>query len=239
MAIDGKRPVLYLFPSVLGDTSPHEVLSGTALRTIKRIRHFVVEDVRTSRRLLRAIDRKIDIDGLIFHELNEHTQEEEIPGLLQPLKDGFDLGLLSEAGLPCIADPGSRLVSYAHKAGFSVRPFPGPSSIYLALMASGFNGQAFVFHGYLPVSKSSRTRKIREMESDILKNGRTQLFIETPYRNNQLLKSLVETCKDPMLLCVAINLTTPEEKVVVKSIGEWKRSLPELHKQPAVFLLYH
>jgi 16S rRNA (cytidine1402-2'-O)-methyltransferase len=188
---------------------------------------------------LKSIDRSIEIDDLHFSELNEHTAEDEIPGLLEPLRKGHDLGLLSEAGLPCIADPGSRLVSLAHMSGFHVRPFPGPSSIYLALMASGFNGQAFVFHGYLPVNKGNRVKKIREMEVDILKNGRTQLFIETPYRNNQLLKSLVDTCKDSILLCVASNLTSSDEMVSVKAIRDWKNTLPDLHKRPAVFLLYH
>jgi 16S rRNA (cytidine1402-2'-O)-methyltransferase len=233
------QPVLFLFPSVLGSISPRDVISDRVLETIKSIRHFVVEDIRTSRRFLKSIDKTTDIDDLHFSELNEHTREDEIPGLLEPMHNGHNLGLLSEAGLPCVADPGSLLVAYAHRLGFQVKPFPGPSSIYLALMASGFNGQKFVFHGYLPVNKAGRTSKIKEMETDILKNGRTQLFIETPYRNNQLIKSLVETCKDTTLLCIASNLTTSEETVGVKTIRDWKRSLPDLNKKPAVFLLYH
>lgn len=232
-------PVLYLIPAMLGDTLPEDILPSVVIRTLGKLTHFVVEDIRTARRLLKSIDKSMDIDSLHFYILNEHTRPEELPPLLEPLKEGNDMGLLSEAGLPCVADPGSRLVHLAHLAGFKVKPLSGPSSIYLALMASGFNGQEFTFHGYLPVDSKARKQKIREMEADTARHGRTQIFIETPYRNNQLMKSLVQACKDPTLLCVACNLTTEQEMIRVQSIGEWKKDMPDLHKRPAVFLLYH
>jgi 16S rRNA (cytidine1402-2'-O)-methyltransferase len=232
-------PVLYLIPSHLGEGSPPGMLPAVIAETISGLRYFVAEDLRTARRFLKSVDRKTDIDSLHFSLLNEHTKPEEIPGLLKPLKEGADLGLLSEAGLPCIADPGAQLVKLAHQAGFRVKPLPGPSSIYLALMASGFNGQNFVFHGYLPVDKQQRAMKIREIESDMLKNDRTQVFIEAPYRNNQLLSGLLKTCRDTTLLCIASDLTTKREKITVKPVGQWKGNEPDLHKVPAVFLLYY
>jgi len=213
-------------------------MPGMLDEILQRVKYYVVEDIRTARRFLKFVDKKIDIDQRNFAVLNEHTTEEEIPHLLKPLEDGYDMAILSEAGLPCVADPGSKLVRLAHLAGFLVRPIPGPSSIYLALMASGFNGQNFVFHGYLPIDKNERAQKIRELELDINRNDRTQIFIETPYRNNQLLSSLLKYCSDSVLLCIASNLTAAEEMIVVKPVGRWKKELPELHKVPAVFLLY-
>ena len=231
-------PVLYLIPAMLGDTAPQEVLPTSVTDTVLKLKHFVVEDIRSARRLLKIIDQHIDIDSLGFYLLNEHTLPEELPALLGPLQAGEDLGLLSEAGLPCVADPGSRLVALTHQAGFRVKPLTGPSSLYLALMASGFNGQAFIFHGYLPVENKARAQKIKEMENDMLRHGRTQIFIETPYRNNQLLKSLVQSCKDTTRLCIASDLTTEQESVRVKYVSDWRRTLPDLHKRPAVFLIY-
>ena len=234
-----KHPVLYLIPSGLGNIRPSEVLPQVVKETLRRCRHFIVEDVRTARRFIRSVDKSIGIDQLKFFLLNEHTQAMEIPGLLEPLHQGYDMGLLSEAGLPCVADPGSLLVSLAHQAGFVVKPLPGASSIMLGLMASGFNGQKFIFHGYLPVDKRSRKQKIREMEADMMQHDRTQILIETPYRNNQLVQSLVTTCKPSTLLCIASNLTTEQEKITVKSIAYWKDRMPDLNKIPAVFLLYY
>jgi 16S rRNA (cytidine1402-2'-O)-methyltransferase len=233
------KPVLYLIPSLLGEQSSVDTLPPVISDTLRKVKHFIVEDVRTARRFIKAVDRSIDIDSLEFFILNEHTSPEEIASLLKPLEEGHDTGLVSDAGLPCVADPGSQLVRMAHHAGFTVRPLPGPSSIFLALMASGFNGQNFIFHGYLPVDKAQRTQKIREMEADILKHDRTQVFIETPYRNRQLLESLMQACRESTLLCVARNLACEEEKIMVNTIGRWKTRIPEINKIPAVFLLYH
>lgn len=231
-------PVLYLIPGRLGEDAPMETVPPAVTRTIRELSWFIVEDLRSARRFLKAVDKSLDVERLHFSLLNEHTRPEELEDLLEPLRQGHDAGLLSEAGLPCVADPGSQLVSLAHRQGFTVRPLPGPSSIYLALMASGFNGQQFIFHGYLPAEKSRRAQKIREIESDMLRNDRTQLFIETPYRNRQLFESLLQTCRETTLLCIACNLSSEDEKVMVHTIGWWKENIPDLNKIPAVFLLY-
>ena len=229
-----KNPVLYLIPGSLGSEQPAMSVSPEVRQVIKQLKNFIVEDLRSARRFIRSVDKEINIDALDFSLLNEHTEDMEVAGLLKPLQEGHDTGLLSEAGLPCVADPGSNLVTLAHQAGFTVKPLPGPSSIYLALMASGFNGQNYVFHGYLPIDKHERAQKIREM-----KNDRTQIFIEAPYRNNQLLQSLVRTCNGSTLLCIASGLTTEKERIIVKPVGQWKDNAPDLNKIPAVFLLYH
>jgi 16S rRNA (cytidine1402-2'-O)-methyltransferase len=234
-----KNPVLYLIPSLLGENSPVGTLPPVIGDTIRKLRYFIVEDIRTARRFFKAVDKSIDIDSLQFSTLNEHTTPQEITLLLKPLEEGHDAGLVSEAGLPCVADPGSQLVRLAHESGYTVRPLPGPSSIFLALMASGFNGQNFIFNGYLPVDRALRSHKIREMEADTLKNDRTQVFIETPYRNRQLLESLLQTCRESTLLCIAINLACEDEKIMVNTIGGWKSRIPEINKVPAVFMLYH
>jgi 16S rRNA (cytidine1402-2'-O)-methyltransferase len=239
MADQTRKPVLYLLPSLLGDTTPSDVLPELVISTIRRIKHFIVEDIRTSRRFIKAIDKSIDINGLQFYILNEHTSDEELPLMLEPLISGHDTGLLSEAGLPCVADPGAKLVGLAHQSGFQVKPLTGPSSIYLALMASGFNGQNFIFHGYLPVDKQQRVKKIKEIEADTHRLDRTQIFIEAPYRNNQLLQSIIQTCNNETMLCIASDLTTKNEIISIKPIKEWKASLPDFHKKPVVFLLYH
>jgi 16S rRNA (cytidine1402-2'-O)-methyltransferase len=233
------KPVLYLIPSLLGEGSPVSALPPVIGETIRNLKHFIVEDIRSARRFFKAVDRSADIDAMKFYLLNEHTSPEEISVLLGPLADGHDVGLVSEAGLPCVADPGSLLVRLARQAGYTIKPLPGPSSIFLALMASGFNGQNFLFHGYLPVEKGPRTQKIREMEADIAKNDRTQIFIETPYRNRQLLESLIQTCRESTLLCVAANLACENEEILVDAVGRWKLKAPDLNKIPAVFLLYH
>lgn len=234
-----KKPVLYLIPSNLSESALPGMVPPITAETARRLSFLVVEDLRSARRYLKSLDKEIDLSKIEFLLLNEHTREEDIPGLLEPMRKGHSLGLLSEAGLPAVADPGAQLVKAAHQAGFDVKPLPGPSSIYLGLMASGFNGQNFIFHGYLPKEKNQRIQKIREMEADIARYGRTQIFIETPYRNMSLLESLIFNCREATLLCIASELTTDRESVRVKTISAWKEALPEIHKVPAVFLLYH
>ena len=233
------KGTLYLIPSTLGEDSPLEVLPPVIAQITGKLKNFIVEDVRTARRFLKRINREIVIDELTFLELNEHTPVQEIMDLLTPLLEGKDAGLLSEAGLPCVADPGSTLVSYAHENDIKVVPLTGPSSIFLALMASGFNGQNFVFHGYLPVDKRERIQKIKEIESAAYQKNQTQIFIETPYRNNQMMESLIAACKPETKICVAFDLTLPGETIIQSTAKRLNMNTrPDLNKKPAVFLLY-
>lgn len=233
-----KKGVLYLLPATLGDSGADQVIPAANVRVIQSLRHFIAEDVRSARRFLKKAFPGIVINDLSFGELNEHTLPRDIPGLLKPLEDGHDTGLLPEAGMPCVADPGAVIVEMAHKAGIRVVPLTGPSSILMALAASGFNGQQFAFLGYLPADSGERTGRIRDIEKTARQTGQTQIFIETPYRNDQMLQSLLMNCLPDTRLCVAVNLTMPDELIISKSIRDWKASQrPGLHKKPAVFLL--
>jgi 16S rRNA (cytidine1402-2'-O)-methyltransferase len=229
---------LYLIPTLLGDTSPREVLPAGLGDILARIIHFVVEDLRSARRFLKKIDRDANIDNMHFFLLNEHSSPEEAEEILEVLRQGHDAGLLSEAGLPCIADPGSGLVSMAHAQGIRVIPLSGPSSITLALMASGFNGQNFAFRGYLPVDTKMRAAAIRKMEQSAYREDQTQIFIETPYRNMQIFNALIVNCLPETRLCIAANLSCENEMISTRSIRKWKENPPMLNKQPAVFLIY-
>lgn len=233
------KSTLYLIPSLLGKASPKEIIPAANIKIIEDLSYFIVEDVRSARRFLKKLLPVINIDRLTFNILNEHTRPEEIPSMLGPLQEGHDIGLISEAGLPCVADPGSLLVSLAHQNGIRVTPLIGPSSLFLALMASGFNGQNFAFTGYLPIDKKERRMKIKELEASVYQYDQTQIFIETPYRNKHLLDSLLETCKPHTRICIAVDLTLPSELIISQTVQEWKRikSL-DFHKRPAVFLLY-
>jgi 16S rRNA (cytidine1402-2'-O)-methyltransferase len=233
------KGTLYLIPSTLGEDSPLNVIPPIIPQVIDKLKYFIVEDVRTARRYLKKILPIINIDNLSFQVLDEHTPPEEIGSLLSPLLEGHDVGLLSEAGLPCVADPGSALVGYAHEQGIKVVPLSGPSSIFLALMASGFNGQNFAFHGYLPVDKKERILKIKELEAASYQKDQTQIFIETPYRNNQMLEALLQTCKPETILCVAFDLNLPGETIIRNTAKRWNNdNRMDLNKKPAVFLLY-
>lgn len=233
------KGTLFLIPSGLGENASPGSLPPDILSVAARLNHFVVEDLRTARRFLKSILPSINIDSLSFQVLDEHTRPENISSLLGPIMEGHDLGLLSEAGLPCVADPGAMLVSHAHEKEIKVVPLTGPSSIFLALMASGFNGQNFTFHGYLPVDKRERVQKIKELESAVFQKDQTQIFIETPYRNNQMLESLIQACKPQTRICVAYDLTLPGETVISRTAAQWQKHHPaDLRKKPAVFLLY-
>jgi len=233
------KGILYLIPSTLGETSPVSNIPEHNLGIIEKLHHFVVEDLRTARRFLRKVMHGINIDAKTFQILNEHTRPEEISALLTPLMEGQDMGLLSEAGLPCVADPGALLVSHAHENGIKVVPLSGPSSVFLALMASGFNGQNFAFCGYLPIDKKERISKIRELESSAYQHDQTQIFIETPYRNQQMMEALVETCRPQTKICIAFDLTLPGETVITYTAKQWNMNKwPDIQKKPAVFLLY-
>lgn len=229
---------LYLIPSLLGDTPVDKVLPEYNHGIILGIKHFIVEDVRSARRFLKTVDRNIDIDSLTFCTLNTHTKPEEISDMLAPLEAGNAMGVISEAGCPAVADPGADVVAIAHKKGLPVIPLVGPSSIILSVMASGFSGQSFAFNGYLPIEQTQRVRRIRLLEQRAYNEAQTQIFIETPYRNNRMLQDIVGTCRPDTQVCVAANLTCNDEYVQTKSVLEWKKKMPELPKVPCIFLIY-
>jgi 16S rRNA (cytidine1402-2'-O)-methyltransferase len=229
---------LYLIPTTLGDQKIEYVLPGNNSLIVKNIRYFIVEDLRTARRYLKKIDPNINIDEIHFSELNEHTDKNELEELLSPLKHGHDVGIISEAGCPGIADPGADIVSLAHERKIRVIPLVGPSSVLLSLMASGMNGQNFAFIGYLPIKKSERIKSIRDIEKRSAIEKQTQIFIETPYRNTILLEELVNTLNDQTKLCIAVDLTLESESICTQTIASWKKKLPTINKRPAIFLIH-
>lgn len=228
---------LFLIPNVLSGGDWQNVLPVSVFNVLGETRYFIVEDIRTVRRFLKHINRDVNIDALTFFELNKFTRPGDLPGFLEPAERGFNIGIVSEAGCPCIADPGAEIVKIAHRKGIQVVPLVGPSSVLLALMASGLNGQNFAFNGYLPVKPHERAKAISALEKKARIEAGTQIFIETPYRNQQLVADLLKTCQPTTLLCIAANLTGEDEFVVTKSIGEWKNTVPDLNKQPTIFLL--
>ncbi len=228
---------LYLIPNLLGDTPWQEVLPPTLPGILASLGHFIVEDSRNARRFLKKLDPGTAIDQLTFYELNENSGREERERLDRLFESGEDAGLISEAGCPAVADPGAMAVRMAHRKNYRIIPLAGPSSILLALMASGLNGQSFAFAGYLPVKQQARIRKIKELEKAMLRLGQSQIFIETPYRNNPLLKDLLSGCHPSTCLCIASNLTTGQEQIRTRTIAEWKENIPELDKQPSIFIL--
>jgi 16S rRNA (cytidine1402-2'-O)-methyltransferase len=229
---------LYLLPVTLGGNDLEAVLPAQVIEIARRLDTFVVENEKSARQFLSLVKTVKPVRELALLLLNEHTPEKDLPALLAPLLHGHDVGLLSEAGCPGIADPGADLVQLAQQRNVSVVPLVGPSSILLALMASGMNGQRFTFLGYLPAEKSGRIQKIREIEKRSLQDGETQIFIEAPYRNQHLLQDILETCRPETRLCIACNISLESEMIQSKSIANWKQSVPpDLHKQPTVFLL--
>lgn len=232
------KAALYLIPVTLGETTAERVLPEYNKDIIRGIRHYIVENIRSARRFLKLVDQSIEIDELTFYELNKHTNLDEIGNYLYPLTQGQSVGVISEAGCPAIADPGSDVVAIAQKKNYTVVPLIGPSSILLSLMGSGFNGQSFAFHGYLPIDSKDRKQKIEQMETRIFKEHQTQLFIETPYRNDKLVDDLLKFCNQNVKLCIAMNLTCEDEYIKTMPIQNWKKNLPDMNKKPCIFLLY-
>ena len=229
---------LYLLPVTLGDTAIEKVLPSYNKEIILGIKHFIVEDVRSARRFLKKVDRDINIDELSFYPLNKHTSPEDISGYLKPLIDGNSMGVISEAGCPAVADPGADVVAIAQRKNLKVVPLVGPSSIILSVMGSGFNGQSFAFHGYLPIDASERTNTIKKLEGRIYSEHQTQLFIETPYRNNKLAEELIRTCRPSTKLCIASNITCEDEYIHTRPVKEWAGKVPDLSKKPTIFVIY-
>jgi len=228
---------IYLFPATLGDVPAEACLPAYNTRVLNLIDVFVVEELRTARRFLKKAGYTGSIDDITFFLLNEHTSDEEVGAYLKPAEEGKDIGLMSEAGLPCVADPGNKLVSLAHQKGIRVIPLTGPSSLMLALMASGFSGQHFTFHGYLPVKTPDRTKALKMIEREVRQTGNPQIFIETPYRNMAMFQSIVETCHPDIRLCIAADITLEDEFIGTMPVQRWKSHIPDIQKKPAVFIL--
>ena len=229
---------LYLIPVPLSEGAVENVLPASNLALVGEIKHFIVENVRSARRFLKKCDRSINIDELTFYELNRHTDPNVIADYLQPLEHGEAMGVISEAGCPAIADPGADVVAIAQRKGLKVRPLVGPSSILMGLMGSGFNGQSFAFVGYLPIDQGERARKFKEMERLIRNDSQTQIFIETPYRNNKLMAEMCKQLPGNLALCVATDITGEGEKIVTKTVREWAHTKYDFDKVPTIFLLY-
>jgi len=233
------RGRLLLIPADLGSDTTDHVWPAGNLSRISHIRHFIVENDRTARRFLRKAGFTASFDDVALLLLNKHTSDKDASGFLDAAEEGHDTGLLSEAGMPCVADPGQKVVAMAHRRGIAVVPLVGPGSVLLALMASGFSGQRFVFHGYLPIDSKARIRALQAMEREAYRLDQTQIFMETPYRNDQLMKDLLQACLPGTLLCVACDLTLPTEFIRTHPMKEWKKNMPGLHKRPGMFLLFH
>ena len=227
---------IWLIPVTLGGDDFNKVIPEKVIGLTRLLRFFIVEDVRSARRFLRLIDKKFPINDSVFYELNEHTGDSDIAHYLEPVWNGSDIGVLSEAGLPGIADPGARIVALAHQKRITVTPLSGPSSIVLALISSGLNGQNFTFNGYLPVKPAERSAKLRELEKKA-GDGFTQIFMETPYRNQKMMESILTTCHNDTLLCIATDITLPAESIRTMKISDWKKDLPLLNGKLAVFLI--
>jgi len=228
---------LYLIPTTLGDTSIERVLPPDLTQLISSIPVFIVENIRTARRFLKKVNPAIVIDDLTFFELNQHTDKKEISRFLEPNREGLNIGVISEAGCPGVADPGADVVKIAHVRNIQVVPLVGPSSILLALMASGMSGQNFAFNGYLPIKNPEKSQQIKLLENRMQTEGQTQIFIETPYRNAQLLDELLKNCDPKTMLCIAADITLETEFILSKPISYWKTHLPEIQKRPAIFMI--
>jgi len=227
---------IFLIPCPLGEISPMSVLPLSVLKVIESTQYFVVEHEKNARRFIKAISPQKKQAELKLSTINKFTDPTEIPELIRPCLDGFDLGIISDAGCPGVADPGAEIVNLAHKNGIKVVPLTGPSSILLALMASGLNGQKFAFHGYLPIDKAERKQSIKQLEKESEQNNQTQIFIETPYRNNQLLEALIKSLKPDTQLCVACNLSLEDEFILTKTTNKWRATDFDLHKKPCIFM---
>jgi 16S rRNA (cytidine1402-2'-O)-methyltransferase len=230
---------LFLIPVPLADGAGAKSFTPYLVDTINSIKEYIVENEKTARKFLKEAGLKIPQSELIIHDYGKHSREINNTDFFKGLQAGNNVGLMSEAGCPGVADPGAEIVEKAHRMGIKVVPLVGPSSILLALMASGFNGQSFTFHGYLPIDKVLRSKKIKELENLAERNKQTQLFIETPFRNNPMLEEILKTAHPQTRLCIACDLTSADEFVQTKTVAEWQKKVPDLHKRPAIFLIFH
>lgn len=229
---------VYLIPTTLGDSPVENVIPSYVIDIINSTNHYIVENIKTARRYLIKAGIKTKIDDLTFYELNKHSLPEQYASYLNPIKEGCNIGIISEAGTPGIADPGAEIAAIAHRKNIPVVPLVGPSSILLSVMASGLNGQNFAFVGYLPIKKPERIKRIKDLERRSQVENQTQLFIETPYRNQHLLEDILANCSSETKLCIAADITLESEFIKTKSVNEWKKGVPNLHKQPCIFLIH-
>lgn len=229
---------LHLIPTTLGDNDPMEVLPISVKGFIDRTDHFIVENEKTARKFIKKISPEKSQQDLMLETLNKYTAPDALPGFLKPCFDGLDIGIISEAGCPGVADPGAEVVALAHQIGIQVVPMVGPSSILLALMASGMNGQSFAFNGYLPIDKADKKKTLKQLERRSLDLGQSQIFMETPYRNDKLLKDLVAILQPQTRLTIATDITLTQEFISTKTIQQWKSSSVNLHKRPTIFVLH-
>ena len=225
---------LFLIPTYLSDTNDPSFIAPMVIEIIKKCRYYLVENVRTTRRFISSLKADIVIDDLSFHVLDKRSSWDDLYPILEPIRSGYDMAVMSEAGVPCLADPGNLAVTLAHQTHIRVVPLPGASSIQMALIASGFNGQQFTFHGYLPIEQAERRKKIKELEREA-SSGYTQIFMETPYRNHQLLEDIIRFCKPDTLLSIASDISGAKEGVATKSVSAWKKTTFDIHKIPAIF----
>ena len=231
-------PALYLIPCPIGSTPTEQVLPAYNKDIILGIRHFIVEEIRTARRFLKSVDKSIDIDSLTFHTMGKHADQALFSTYLEPLRKGESVGVISEAGCPAVADPGADIVAIAQREGMRVIPLVGPSSILMALMASGLNGQSFAFNGYLPIDASQRARRIKQLEARAQAEHQPQIFIETPYRNHKMIADICSACRPNTRLCIAAAISTEQEYIRTKTIAQWKKqTLPDLAKLPTIFII--
>lgn len=228
---------LYLIPTFMGEETALDVLPNSVAKIIEAVDHYIVENEKTARKFIKQIVPEKSQPSINFKHLNKHTDPMEIPSFLEACKNGNNMGLLSEAGCPGVADPGAEVVKMAHNEGIQVVPLVGPSSILLAMMSSGMNGQSFTFHGYLPIDKNIRKQELKNLERISSEKNQAQIFIETPYRNNKMLEDLLQILHPATRLCVACNITQSSEFIITKSIGDWKKSPIDLHKKPTIFII--
>jgi len=229
---------IYLIPTTLGDSPVENVIPQYVVDIINETQHYIVENIKTARRYLIKAGIKAKIDDLTFYELNKHSSSTEYESYLKPIKENKNIGIISEAGAPGVADPGADIVAIAHRKNIPVVPLVGPSSILLSVMASGLNGQSFAFVGYLPIKKPDRIKRLRELERRSQVENQTQLFIEAPYRNNHLFEDILNTCGSETKICIATDITLESEFIKTKSVKEWKKNTPNLHKRPSIFLIH-
>ncbi|WP_339685185.1 SAM-dependent methyltransferase [uncultured Nonlabens sp.] len=228
---------LFLIPVTLGDISPLEVLPLSVKKVVGMVDHYIVENEKTARKFIKSIYPSKSQPSLQFSTINKFTEKSELPDFLQACLEGKNMGLMSEAGVPGIADPGADVIAIAHEKGIRVQPLVGPSSILMAMMSSGLNGQNFAFNGYLPIDKQERRKKIKELESSSIKNQQSQSFIETPYRNNKMLEELLLSLSGNTKVCIACDISLPSEFIKTLTVDLWKKQIPELHKRPAIFII--
>ncbi len=228
---------LYLIPTTLGDTPPLEVLPISVKKVVENLNEFIVENDKSARRFIKHITPEKSQPDLVLHLLNKYTEQTELPTFLNSCLEGKSVGLLSEAGVPGIADPGADVVKIAHETGIQVIPLVGPSSIIMAMMSSGMNGQNFAFNGYLPIDQKERRNEIKRLERLSADYSQSQIFIETPYRNNKMMEELCNTVSPQTSICIGCDISLPSEYILTKTAGQWKNKLPDLHKRPAIFII--